>query len=454
MEGLSKREKQKLRCMSCSMKLDVSLENPKVPPSKLKSFSPQQPVDVVGGGFSGLVAAYYLSKANFKVRLWERSQRWGGLLRTEETPWGLAEWAAGGILNSRTVEEMLTDLGVKSLPLPKGGRRKRIYYRGQARAWPLNWQESLCLFPFLWNYVFCRKKFLPLSEESLEEWSLRNGFSFLGPRVLYPALQGVYGGASEGLSASLVLKGIFEKSKGPPPSSQRGTLYPQRGMESLIRKLCKKLQQEGVDMRKGASFRLEGESRGGLVLALPAPQSAQLLKYSTQSSWIALGKLLDTIEYGPLATVSLFRKPAKGDLRAYGCLFPQEEGFHSLGVLLTDGNFHDPRTQNTVSERFIFGRGKNLALENCEKGDLLKLALQDRKRLYGGGLDHLEDLGSFVKIWLKALPIYSPSLERILKEMERKSTPGLFLIGNYMGGIGLHKILEAAKNLPQKMRNI
>ena len=433
-----------------------------------------------------MVASYYLAKAHFKVRLWESSSRWGGLLRTEETPWGLAEWAAGGILNTERVQEMFADLELENLPPSERAGRKLIYYRKKASSWPLSFGESLCLFPFLWTYFMDRKSLLPFQEESIKDWGYRNLPSFFPPRILCPALQGIYGGSPESLSARLVLGGILNKPISPSLSAVRGrkrwrgTLYPQGGMQALIQKLCQKLQQMGVEMHLGMGTSLDLGNRqcrqgeggeGGLVLALPAYKSASLLKKSSRNSWVSLGQWLEGVEYSPLGTVSLFRKPIKGDLRAYGCLFPQEEGFHSLGVVLTDGNFHDPRLRGTVSERFIFGTKKDLSLRGCKESDLLKLALEDREKLYSrcsrGGLGFkygqrqaknfgnskdFRDLGHFVRVWPQALPVYSPSLERLLMEINHHSFRGLFLIGNYTGGIGLHKILEEAKNLPQKVR--
>ncbi|MGZ4989027.1 MAG: FAD-dependent oxidoreductase, partial [Limisphaerales bacterium] len=41
-----------------------------------------QTVKVVGAGFSGLATAYFLTKHGFKVQVFEKSARAGGLIRT------------------------------------------------------------------------------------------------------------------------------------------------------------------------------------------------------------------------------------------------------------------------------------------------------------------------------------------------------------------------------------
>ena len=51
-------------------------------------------ITVVGAGFSGLASAYFLTKHGFKVRIIEKSDRAGGLIRTIRTEHGLVETEA------------------------------------------------------------------------------------------------------------------------------------------------------------------------------------------------------------------------------------------------------------------------------------------------------------------------------------------------------------------------
>jgi protoporphyrinogen/coproporphyrinogen III oxidase len=95
-----------------------------------------QTITVVGAGFSGLTTAYFLSKHGHKVRISEKTDRAGGLIKTIRTPHGLVETAANGLLNSVRLEAMCADIGVPLIPTRKEGR-KRFIFRGRPKQMPL-----------------------------------------------------------------------------------------------------------------------------------------------------------------------------------------------------------------------------------------------------------------------------------------------------------------------------
>ncbi len=84
-------------------------------------------VTVVGGGFSGLATAYYLSNAGIPVEIVEKSDRLGGLIATLQTPHGPVETAAIGLRNSARVDAMCRDLGLEMLSLQPVVQRRSIH---------------------------------------------------------------------------------------------------------------------------------------------------------------------------------------------------------------------------------------------------------------------------------------------------------------------------------------
>src|SRR5579871_2930471 len=78
----------------------------------LRPFSLMREVIVIGAGFSGMTAAYYLNKSGYKVEVFEKQNAPGGLIKTVETPWGECELAANGILNSKLFEDLAHTVGL------------------------------------------------------------------------------------------------------------------------------------------------------------------------------------------------------------------------------------------------------------------------------------------------------------------------------------------------------
>src|SRR5258706_16455872 len=101
-------------------------------------------ITVVGAGFSGLATPYFLTKHGFKVRIIEKSDRAGGLIRTIRTEHGLVETAANGLLSSARLEAMCADIGVPLIATRREAR-KRFIYRGRPKQLPLRVAELIAL---------------------------------------------------------------------------------------------------------------------------------------------------------------------------------------------------------------------------------------------------------------------------------------------------------------------
>ena len=166
---------------------------------------------MVGGGFSGLTASYYLNKMGCQVELFEKEQRLGGWLKSEESSFGLIECAANGILDTKLSRELFLDLGL-SWVFSKKKSEKRYVFRNQTlRSWPLNWRESFRFAVGLLLFFLFKFHFQPRKYESVFHWGKR---LFGGGATLWliaPFLQGIYASDSKHLSASLVLRRLFRK---------------------------------------------------------------------------------------------------------------------------------------------------------------------------------------------------------------------------------------------------
>lgn len=387
-----------------------------------------QRVTVIGGGFSGLTTAYYLLREGLEVRLLEREGRTGGLVGTRRTPEGLVETAANGILNSGRLEAMCREIGVPLEP-PRRESRARYIWRGRPRRYPLTAAETVRMAAgLIGNFG----RWGPNPQETIAAWGgrvLGQGATEYG---LVTALGGIYAGDGGRLSASLILgprtrAGEAEK---PPRPSVRGTVAPRGGMQELIDGLTHWIEQAGA--RIEYHQRAEVDPDSPTVVCTSAREAADCLAPAAP----AVAEALRRIEMLSLVTVTAFYAREAGDLPGFGCLFPRDQGFRARGVLFNDSIFEG--RSGFRSEAWIFGGAHDPGIVDLDEAALGEVVARDRERMTGRTT---APLALYATRWPAALPHYDVTLERTLGAFP-PLPPRVRLAGNYLGGIGLARILD------------
>jgi oxygen-dependent protoporphyrinogen oxidase len=387
-------------------------------------------ITVVGAGFSGLTTAYFLTKQGFNVRITEKSDRPGGLISTIRTEHGLIETAANGLLSSARLEAMCADLGVPLVMTRREGRR-RFIYRGRPKQMPLIIGDMLILSG---RVVMNFARLSPRPFESIGHWSRRVLGHGATDYLLSPALGGIYAGDPDQLSASLIfgkanLPDHLNTTK-PARGKLRGTVAPPNGMQQLIDGLVVYLKRSGVEFAFNEGQRQPHQT----VVCLSAGAAAKYLEDIAPEVSASLAQ----VEMLSLATVTCFYRQDAAKLRGFGCLFPGDQGFRAQGVLFNDLIFAGRGPAH--AETWIFGGAPDADAVNLNDDGFAKAIAADRQRFYGR---HDEALEIHITRWPKALPHYTIELERILTTLPAPP-PNVALVGNYLGRIGLAKILERA----------
>lgn len=389
-----------------------------------------QPITVVGAGFSGLTTAYFLTRQGCKVRILETSNRPGGLIRTIRTQHGLVETAANGLLCSARAEAMCADIGVPLIMTRREGRR-RFIYRGQPKQVPLTIGDMLTASGRL---ALNLTKFSAQPGESIADWSRRVLGAGATDYLLSPALGGIYAGDPDQLSASL----IFGKARlpdhlnttKPVKGKLHGTVAPPNGMQQLIDGLVDWLKKKGVEFL--LNYDGEPEADRQTVVCLPAGAAAKYLAQIAPD----VSQALRPIEMLSIATVTCFYPPDAAQLRGFGCLFPRNQGFRARGVLFNDFIFEGRGPAH--AESWIFGGALDPDVVKLTDEEFAQTIAVERERFYGRRDEALE---MRITRWPNALPHYTIELEKMLTTLP-PPPPHLHLVGNYLGRIGLAKILE------------
>jgi len=389
-------------------------------------------ITVAGAGFSGLTTAYFLVKKGFKVRILEQAARRGGLIHTIRTQHGLVETAANGLLASARVEDMCADIGVPLIAARREARR-RFIYRGKPRQVPLTIGDVLTVSG---RVALNLVRLSPGRGETLGAWSRRVLGNGVTDYLLAPALGGIYAGDPNRLSASL----IFGKAKlpdqlntsKPAKGKLNGTVAPPEGMQQLIDGLVAYLSKNGVEFDVASDQATAADQP--LVACLSASAAAKYLEVIAPD----LSRALSSIEMLSLATVTCFYSPDSAQLEGFGCLFPRDQGFRARGVLFNDFIFEGRGPAH--AETWIFGGALDGDVVNLSDDQFAETIAAERERFYGR---HDEPLAMQVTRWPRTLPHYTIELEETLTTLPAPPD-NVALVGNYLGRIGLAKILERA----------
>ncbi len=409
-------------------------------------------VTVVGAGFSGLVSAYYLVRAGYDVEVYEASPEAGGLITTIETPEGLVETAANALLNSKKVEDLFLELELSMQSTRALARRRYIFNRGRARRWPLKVAATFRFLQGIFDLIFFRESARPQTGESTHGWGVRV-FGLEGANALVDgALQGIYAGDPTRLSAKLIFGPLLtRKTKNARPQI-RGSVAPPNGMGQLVARLENYLKQNGVrfhystryhsSINKSSPPSSSVSNPHPIVLATNPLAAAKILREVND----ARASLLEKIEMSPLVSVTVFFEKTDTKTKGFGVLFPPIEKRLALGVLKNDFIF-EGRSRSLFSETWIMGGALDPLICDLADEEILARIVRERDQIFG-----LTEKPKAAKItrWPSAVPHYTLDLEKLLPILNAPAK-NTFLAGNYLGELGLAKILDRASMLPDKI---
>ncbi len=390
-------------------------------------------VVIYGAGFSGLCLAHFLLKRGIPVEVREKSGVCGGLLGSHTTEWGHTESAANGLLASDDLVELCEDIGIKFLK-PLAVNKKRYIFRGHLMSFPVKLTEWPRLILFTLRYLLKSSAIRPKEFETLQEWAERNFSKSFAHGVILTGFQGIYGANTGQLSATLLMQSLFGKKKARR-TELKGTLSFKGGMGELIQGLVHSIESQGGIIHLN-SVNMTQDTGDVSVIATGLTAAKKLL----ESFDSPVAEEMKNLKCAGILSVTCFFKPTGREPRGFGCLLPSEYSFNSLGVLFNTDIFShrsDYRSETYILPESYVDRPKEDVIENI---------LADRSRF----APEAQLVGSKFYAWPDALPVYNKDLETFLrKDLLNHKSP--YVVGNYLGEIGLSKILSRAKTLAAKI---
>ena len=300
---------------------------------------------VVGGGISGLVAAYELGRAGVPVTLVEASPRLGGKVGTEHVEGYVVERGPDSFLtNKPAAVQLCRDLGLTGALVPLRSPSDVFVWRGRLVPVPEGLGSGIPrafrplaltpLFSLREKLGLARELFVPPSSESGDEavgTFLRRRFGdALVDRLASPLLEGVYGTPVDELSLMAVLPRLREAERRHgsllrAALAQRRSARSERtpgapvlslaaGMGSLVDALVERIENTEI-LLDTVALRLERSAPGyralfgngnwrsfdAVIVATPTRSSGPLLADIAPGAASALADM----PYGSTTVVSL-----------------------------------------------------------------------------------------------------------------------------------------------------
>ncbi len=426
---------------------------------------------VVGGGISGLVAAYRLRQADpaAHITVFDPADRLGGVLRTERLAGQSMDVGAEAFVARRPeVTSLLQELGLRQIgttgvrplicsggrlhPMPDGtmqgipgpGANLRGLVDDATLAQiaseptrPLHWQ--LDADPNVAQLVGDRfgAQVVTRSVDPLLAGVYAGSAKTIGIRSAIPALAAALDRGAPSLTAAVASVLSAAPQTSTPSPSVFGAVDGGYTVlvDELVRRTGAQWAQVGIEglTPVGRAWQLrddEGKywSADAVVLALPAPRVAKLLADIAPSS-AAMARLI------PVASAAVVALALPGGTplpQQSGVLMAAGEALHAKAITLTSRKWG--RGGNVELLRLSFGRfGDDLA-RNVGDDRLLAWSLEDLRTLFGITAEPVDYL---VQRWIDAMPQYGPGHLELVDELRAGLPAGLAVAGGYLDGIGV-----------------
>jgi oxygen-dependent protoporphyrinogen oxidase len=454
-------------------------------------------VAIVGGGISGLAAAFALEERrrggeSLEYVVYEASLRFGGVLVTEQVDSCLIEAGPDSFVSEKPwAADLCRRIGLEDQIIGSNDRDRRTYILVKGRLVPipdgLMFMVPTKLVPAFLSPLFSSATKLRMArewrysprqsngDESVAALVERHYGAEMVDRLADPLLSGVYGGEASQLSVRAVLPRFAEMeskfgSLGRGMLAVRKHIKPSDGQPPMVRSLFSSLKNGMQQMVEGVLAKLPADAlranttvqaiqpqdRGwvvsagyasdhfnAVIVATPATVAATLLEIASAE----LSSELRAIPYSSSVTVALgFDKAVRDALPAgFGFLVPHSEGKRLLATTFVHNKFPHRAPEDRALLRCFLGGTRDEQVLQLPDDEILGIVREELGQILG-----LVAEPQFTRIyrWKGAMAQYNVGhLERVGRiEKLRKHLPGIALAGNGYHGVGVPDCVRSGED--------
>lgn len=452
-----------------------------------------RPVAVIGGGITGLTAAFYLKRKGIPVTLYESSARVGGVIQSIRRDGYLAEFGPNTILEtSPKIGQLIRDVGLERRKLSPDPQAEARYVVRDGQpvempASPLGFFKTN-LFSVKAKLALLREPFVKARrdgvEESIAQFTVRRFNQEFLDHAIDALVAGIYAGDPQKLSVvhafprlkalednygSMIKGQIFgarERKKRGEISKDRAPKFSfDEGLQVLTTALSTDLDRA---VTLTTSVAKVAKADGGFVLGLREKDGQMQVEHSAVVYCGTAYKLADLaleaaagvpslqplsgIRHPPVASVVLGfkREDVRHPCQGFGMLIPKIEGFKILGTIFSSSLFPNRAPEGHLTLTTYVGGERYPELAGLPTADLYKLVCEDLKTLLG-----VQGAPTFQHccVYPRSIPQYNVGYGRfkeLMTELESR-VPGFFLAGHYRDGISLSDSILSGINAAERV---
>lgn len=452
-------------------------------------------ITVIGAGISGLATAYWLKKDGYDVTILESAKTPGGSMQTSTENGFLIDYGPNsGLETTPLIRQLVDEIGLSDemIYANESSNKRYILRNGSLHVLPtsppafiktklFSTKGKLRLFaePFIGKssdgyyqsmaqFVTRRlgQEFLDYAIDPFVSGVFAGDPNKLSVKSAFPKLyrlEEIYGGLIKGM-----IKGAKERKQRAEQSKQSAKMFSFiNGMQTFPIAIAEKLKENilyesevmSVEFRKQNSecrtiYRNDGQTHeiisNYILSTVPAYAVSKIFGGLDNN----LSKHLEDIFYPPVMVLYVgFKKESIGiPLDGFGYLIPSKEKKTFLGAIWSSTIFSNRCDDDKAAFTLFIGGARAPHLFEMDQEKIIDSVLSEFKQIM-----RIKDNPIFVKqkLWHQAIPQYNIGYiehENYFDKFE-KENPGIFLSGNFRGGISVGDCVKNSEITIKRIQN-
>ena len=449
---------------------------------------------VLGAGISGLATAYWLYKDGYDVSVLEQNSEAGGSMISRNEYSYLVDYGPNsGLETTPLIRKLVDETGITNEMIYANEKGNKRYILRDNKLFPLPMNPPSFirtkLFSTRAKLRLLAEPFIGKSEDgyyqSVSQFVRRRlGQEFLD-YAINPFVAGVFAGNPDELSVKSafpklyrleevygglikgMIKGAKERKQRDEQSKQTARMFSfNNGMQTFPKAIAEKLKAQinyecrvkSLERRENSwkvifdQRRDQKELTADIILStVPAYVAGEIFSCIDKN----LQEHTNKIYYPPVMVLFLgYKKEKIGQpLDGFGYLIPKIENKSYLGAIWSSVIFPNRANDDNACFTIFIGGARSPELFDLDKDNLVKKVLYEFHSIM-----KIQSDPEFItyRLWDKAIPQYNIGYiehDKYFEQFEREN-PGIFLSGNYRGGISVGDCVKNSEVVYKKIVKI